>query len=195
MSCRFSTVRLHRDNQAFLVLSGNAARSRQQWLAPRLFSVGQEDLRTTRHHRRKPVQEVGLAGMCAESSQAVPSQQSFHPDVAAEAEPSGFLSAPVGRLHDARSTTRHHRITSFGEMAAQLAGHFVIPVPRPEACRSEDRHTGTVNVSKNSRKIRTALSGSAPRSRLPDRNCCSAPASSAMRLGRRRAIWSVCYQT
>jgi hypothetical protein len=67
-------------------------------------------------------------------------------DVAADAQPAGFLRAAVRGLHDAAATARHDGEARPGERAADVAGKFVVLVTGREACRPEDRHARPVEL-------------------------------------------------
>src|SRR5664280_3818116 len=67
-------------------------------------------------------------------------------NVEADREPTGFLGAPVGRLHDPGPAAGDHRPAGAGELASDLARQFVEVPTLSDSCRAEDRDRRPVDL-------------------------------------------------
>src|SRR4030095_5711928 len=64
-------------------------------------------------------------------------------DVASNRAAADLFCAAVGRLHDARATTRHHGESEPGNSRAHLQSQFVMRVVSLDSRRAEDGYTRT----------------------------------------------------
>src|SRR5258708_7758621 len=64
-------------------------------------------------------------------------------DVASNRAASDLFCAAIGRLHDARAATGHHREAKPGNRRAHLQGQVVMRIVRFDSRRAEDGYTST----------------------------------------------------